>query len=86
MQNNQQLMDNITQQADKIIETELSQEEDDVKAEFKRIYTRNCLASYMDFSQIERFIETARVNVESRKEAQAEESDGSDESDMMDEY
>lgn len=82
MTNNQQIMDNITQQADKIIELELAEEEDEIKTEFKKLYTRSALSAYFDFDQIERFKMSAKLNVEIRKIPQAEE--GSD--DMDDEY
>lgn len=81
MQNNQQLMDNITQQADKIVELELADEEDEVKTEFKKIYTRNSMVAYIDFSQIERYRNAAKVNVEANKIPEVEEAtpdDGSD--------
>ena len=39
--NTQQMIDNATQLADKIIDVELSNEEDDVKAELKKLYTRS---------------------------------------------
>lgn len=81
MQNNQQLMDNITQQADKIIELELSNESDEVKAEFKKIYTRNCLSSYINFNQIERYRNVAKVNVEADKIPEVEESPDTEEYD-----
>ena len=82
MQNNQQLFDNITQQADKIIELELSDKSDEVKAEFKKIYTRNNLASYINFDQIERYKMMAETNVECNKIPSVEEDPGDD--DMMD--
>lgn len=73
MTNNQQLIDTISQQADKIIELELSNEEEEVKTEFKKVYTRGCLAAYIDFSQIERYKTLAKMNVEAAKIPQVEE-------------
>ena len=65
--NTQQMIDNATQLADKIIDVELSNEEDDVKAEFKKLYTRSYLSSYIDFTAVEKFVDTAKVNAECNK-------------------
>ena len=75
MTNTQQLIDNIIQSADKIIELELSKETDEVKAEFKRIYVRSHLSTYLDYNSIERILSTAKVNVEADKLPATEESD-----------
>lgn len=80
-QNNQQIIDNITQQADKIIELEFANESDEVKTEFKKLYTRANLATYINFNQVERLKMIAKVNVETDKIPQTEEDDGSS---MMD--
>lgn len=85
MQNTQTLFDNVNQQADKIIELELSDKSDEVKNEFKRIYVHNELSSYLDFNKIEKMIDTAIVNVESKKEPTTEE-DNDDVSSMDDDY
>ena len=53
--------------ADKLIEFELSDAEDDVKAEFKKLYIRNTLGTYIDYDFVDQIIETAKVNVESNK-------------------
>lgn len=83
LQNNQQLIDSITQQAEKIIELELSDESDDVKNEFKKIYTRSCLSSYMDFNSIERYKIVAKVNVEAKKVPSVDDSDSENMEDYM---
>jgi hypothetical protein len=67
MNNNQQLLDNISGFADKLVETELASEEDDVKNEFKKLYIRNSLSSYIDYEMVERLIQNAKVNIETRK-------------------
>ena len=79
---NQQLFDNISQNADKIIETELADAPDEVKTEFKRIYIRSHLSTYLDYDSIERMIQTAEINVETKKDPKAEES--SDDENMDD--
>ena len=78
MTNNQQLLDNVSQMADKIIEYELSSAEDEVKNEFKRLYIRNTLGTYIDYSFVDRLIETAKVNVESAKPPATEDGENSD--------
>ena len=54
MNNNSQIIDNITQMADKIIESELAEEEEEVKQEFKKLYMRQNLSTYIDFNMIEK--------------------------------
>lgn len=73
--NTQQLIDNISQSADKIIELDLSAESDEVKMEFKKLYVRAHLATYLDYNFIEKMINTAKVNVEANKTPAAEESE-----------
>ena len=79
--NNQQIIDQVTQMADKINELELSNEEEDVKAEWKKLYTRQTLASYIDFENIDNLKEQAKVNVEAAKNVSASDDDVND---MMD--
>ena len=81
MSNIQQLFDNISQSADKIIDLELSNKPDEVKNEFKRMYIRAHLSTYLDFDSIERMINTAEVNVEADKMPAVEEDDS-----MSDEF
>ena len=82
--NNAQLIDNITQMADKIIEAEMSNEEDDaIKNEFKRLYVRENLGTYIDYNSVERLRDLAKVNVESAKAPKTEDADENPE-DMMD--
>lgn len=87
LSNNQQLMDNATQQADKIIEVEFTSEDsDELKAEFKRIYIRNILSTYLDFNSIERYRSAAKVNLEARKVAQVEDGENSGDNNSGDDY
>ena len=87
LSNNQQLMDNVTQQADKIIEIEFTSEDsDELKAEFKRIYIRNILSTYLDFNSIERYRSAAKVNLEARKIAQVEDGENSGDNNSGDDY
>lgn len=86
LSNNQQLMDSVTQQVDKIIELELVDEEDEVKNEFKRIYTRNILSTYINFNNVERYKAAAKVSVEVRKPPQVEDGENSDMNSGEDSY
>lgn len=70
--NNSQLIDNINQMGDKIVEAELSTESDEVQQEWKRLYLRDNLATYIDFDRVERLREMAKINVETKKNAPAE--------------
>jgi hypothetical protein len=78
LNNNQQLLDNQSQYADKIVEIYLTEEEEEVKAEFKKLYMRSKLSTYIDYDSIERLIDTAKVNIESKKSPATEESTGDD--------
>ena len=69
--------------ADKIIEFELSDAEDEVKSEFKKLYIRNTLGTYIDYTFIDQILETAKVNVESNKPPATEDGEYSA-NDMMD--
>lgn len=84
MMNNSQLIDNVNQLVDKVVENELSTETDEVKTEFKKLYTRLYLSTYIDFDTVERYINVAKVNVEVETAPAAEDGDSS--SDDMSEY
>lgn len=70
--NNQQLFDNQAAMADKIIETHMSTEPEDVKMEFKNLYIKDSLSTYMDYKQIDRLLEESRVNIEAKRTAGTE--------------
>lgn len=76
--NNSQLIDMINQMADKIIESEMDNESDEVKQEWKRLYLRDNLSTYIDFDRVERLRELARVNVEAAKNPAAEDGEMAD--------
>lgn len=82
--NNSQLIDNINQMADKIIESEFDGESDEVKQEWKKLYLRDNLATYIDFDRVERLLELAKVNIEAKKTPAADDGEMSDV--MDDEY
>ena len=66
--NTQQMLDSVNQLADKITDIEMAGAEDEVKTEFKKLYTRQMLSTYMDFDMVERLKEKAAINVEMSKE------------------
>ena len=80
LNNNQQLLDNVSNQADKIIEIEYTNEEDEFKTEFKRLYIRDQLSTYLDYDNIGSLEEQTKVNLESRKPVETS-SDSSSEDD-----
>lgn len=81
--NNSQLIDNINQMADKIIEAEFEGDPDELKQEFKRLYLKDNLNTYLDYDRINMLKQEAKVNLETKKPAAAE--DGQDIKDAMDE-
>lgn len=76
--NNSQLIDNINQMADKIIDSEMDAESDEVKQEWKRLYLRDNLSTYIDFDRVERLRELAKVNVEVARTAAADDGEMAD--------
>jgi hypothetical protein len=80
--NNAQLIDNITQMADKIVDSELSSQPDEVKDEWKRLYIRDNLSTYIDYDKVSKLIEIAKINIETSKNPSVE--DGESAEDMLD--
>lgn len=76
--NNQQLFDNQVAMADKIIEIHMQDKTEEEKVEFKNIYIRNTLSTYLNYNEIDRMIEQAKVSVEVNKQAGAEDGGNSD--------
>lgn len=77
-QNNAQLIDNTTQIADKIIDTDMVGEDDAVREEFKKLYVRDALAAYLDYDRIEQLKEAARVTMHVKAEPQTQDGEMSD--------
>jgi hypothetical protein len=86
MNNNAQLFDNISQMADKIMESEMVDEEENVKMEWKRLYIRENLSTYIDFDMVARLLDNAKINIQANKQPSTQNGDGvdSDVSDMVD--
>ena len=84
MNNSAQLIDNISQMADKIIDIVMPDQDDAIKAEWKRLYVVNNLAAYINFDMVDRNIELAKINVEANKPASTEDGDNSDMDAAMD--
>ena len=76
--NNQQLFDNQAAMADKIIEIHMQNKTEEEKVEFKNIDIRNTLSTYLNYNEIDRMIEQAKVNVEVDKQAGAEDGGNTD--------
>ena len=58
---------------------DITADKDEIKNEFKRIYIRSHLSTYLDYDSIERMINIARINVEAAKVPAVEESDDDEE-------
>ena len=79
----QQLFDNISSMADKIIDIhstvdDSNEDKDAINKEFKNLYLRNTLGTYLGYDDYDRLFETAKVNVESRKNPSTEDGENSD--------
>ena len=83
--NTNQLWDAMSGQADKIIETEYTNDQDEYKLEFKKLYLRENLNYYMDYNMIDRIKDQAKLNVEIDREPAVEE-DSDIEDAMNDEF
>jgi hypothetical protein len=81
LQNNSQLFDNVQQIAEKISSTYLYTEADDVKMEFNKLYIRDALSTYIDYDKVERFVQTAKVNIIAKTDAATD--DGADVNEYM---
>ena len=77
LNNNSQLIDNINQMADKIVDTMMPNEDDEVKAEWKRIYMIETLSAYINFDQVEKNRKLAKINVEANKVPSANDGENS---------
>jgi hypothetical protein len=84
--NNSQLIDNINQLADKIVDVELVDESDEVKSEFKKLYLRENLGTYINFNLVEKLRVLAKVNVETNKTPSTEEANDDVNDVMNDEF
>ena len=73
----QQLFDNISGMADKIIDIH-GNGDDEINKEFKNLYLRSVLGTYLGYDEYDRLFEAAKVNVESRKEPPTEDGEASD--------
>ena len=61
--NGQQLVEGTSNYIDSIINMELMDESDEVKAEFKRLAMRYYIPSHLNLNIIDRFIKEAKINV-----------------------
>ena len=90
MQNNAQLFDNADQMAEKMINLEITgndEDDDKLKAEVKKKYIRSILSNYIDWNMFDRIIESAKVSIEAAKDpAVAEEDEMSPEDIENDEF
>lgn len=62
--NTQQMLDTVVQLADKIVDVELADDDDATKAEFKKLFLRNYLGTFIDFNNVEKMKQTAKAAVQ----------------------
>ena len=89
LQNNSTLIDNVSGMADKISEIEITGDDentDKVKTEFKKLYIRKNLSTYLSYDMIDRLIDQAKVAVKTIEKPVVEENPENDEeiNDVMD--
>lgn len=63
MTNSEQLMNNINNYIKAIADTELVNEDDEVKAEFTRIMTRTMLGNYIDYTKVDEVLQQSKMNI-----------------------
>lgn len=78
MTNNSQLLDNIEQTAQKIVDTHMIAEEENVKEEFKKLYIQDAMSAYIDYNKVEDFIQLAKVNLNADEKAATQDGASSD--------
>lgn len=76
--NTQQMLDTVIQLGDKLNDVELNDEDEKVKVEFKKLFLRNYLGTYIDFSNVERLIKTAQANVAANANPKVDDGEESD--------
>ena len=62
--NNSQLLDAVTNMSDKLVDIYLPNEEDDLKSKFKTNYVKSKLSAYVNENEINRMIESAKVELQ----------------------
>ena len=72
MVNTQELINNATNYAQSIVDSEIPNESEEIKSEAKRIITRNLLGTYVDYTKVDFAIEQAKLNVELDKSKNSE--------------
>lgn len=76
--NTQQMFDTVSQLEDKIVDIELADEDDPTKSEFKKLFLRSYLGTYLDFANLERMKKTAKANVQANTAPKTDDGEGSD--------
>lgn len=80
LNNSSQLIDAVTQLADKISDIYFYNEEDDLKSEWKKNYVGRTLSSYIYLNDIMTDFETAKVDLVAKKNPATEEGEGGEKS------
>ena len=77
--NNAQLIDAVTQMADKLVDIYFSNESDDLKAEWKKNYVTRTLSTYIAYDDIMRDFDNAKVDLQAKRNDATEEGEGESE-------
>ena len=81
--NTQQMFDTVSQLEDKITDIELADEDDPTKTEFKKLFLRSYLGTFLDFANLERMKKTAKANVKANTEPKTDDGDEADNFDEL---
>jgi hypothetical protein len=73
--NNAQLIDTVTQMADKLVEIYFADESDELKAAWKKNYITATLSTYIDYDSVMKHFDDAKVDLEARRNDATEEGD-----------
>lgn len=76
--NNAQLIDTVTQMADKLVEIYFSNESDELKASWKKNYITRTLSTYISYDDIMSDFDSAKVDLEASRNDATEEGDNND--------
>ena len=81
--NSQQMLDTVIQLADKLNDSELNDAPDEEKTEFKKLFMRANLGAFLDFDTIERLKQTAKANVELKRNPKTDDGESADNYDEL---
>ena len=81
--NNGQLIDSVTQNADKLVEIYFANEDDELKSEWKKNYITRTLSTYINYDEVMDDFENAKVDLEARRTVEADDGENETGSDWQ---